>query len=113
MAEAYLDGRDWLARNDGDRNPLMFEMRAAAEILDAGLWLVVFLAARESFGDGAGIAALGRLRLARAQAMSGHCAAARKSYEDFRTVWKDADPDLPAYRETKAEYARLVKAGGN
>jgi hypothetical protein len=25
--EAYLDGRDWLARNDGDRNQLVFEMR--------------------------------------------------------------------------------------
>ena len=113
MAEAYLDGRDWLARNDGDRNQLMFEMRVAAEILDAGLSLVVFLVARESFGDRAGIAALARLQLARAQAMAGHTAAARKSYEDFLMLWKDADPDLPVYREAKAEYARLVKAGGN
>jgi 4-amino-4-deoxy-L-arabinose transferase-like glycosyltransferase len=56
--EAYLDGRDWLARNDGDRNHLVFEMRVAAGLLSVALSLVVFLAARESFGDWAAIFAL-------------------------------------------------------
>ncbi|MFZ0522323.1 MAG: glycosyltransferase family 39 protein [Candidatus Acidiferrales bacterium] len=56
--EAYLDGRDWLARNDGDRNQLVFQMRMAAGLLAVALSLVVFLAARESFGDWAGIFAL-------------------------------------------------------
>ena len=56
--EAYLDGRDWLARNDGDRNQLVFEMRVAAGLLSVALSLVIFLAARESFGDWAGIFAL-------------------------------------------------------
>ena len=56
--EAYLDGRDWLARNDGDRNQLVFEMRMAAGLLAGALSLVVFLAARESFGDWAAIFAL-------------------------------------------------------
>ncbi len=57
-AEAYLNGRDWLARNDGDRQHLVFEMRASAELLALGLCLVVFLAAREWFGDAAGLIAL-------------------------------------------------------
>src|ERR1700691_3443929 len=56
--EAYLDGRDWLARNDGDRNQLVFEMRATAGLLAVALSLGVFLAARESFGDWAAIFAL-------------------------------------------------------
>ena len=56
--EAYLDGRDWLARNDGDRNQLVFQMRMAAGLLAVALSLVVFLAARDSFGDWAGIFAL-------------------------------------------------------
>ena len=56
--EAYLDGRDWLARNDGDRNQLVFEMRVTAGLLTVALSLVIFLAARESFGDWAGIFAL-------------------------------------------------------
>jgi dolichyl-phosphate-mannose-protein mannosyltransferase len=57
-AEAYLNGRDWLARNDGDRNQLVFKMRASAELLALGLCLVVFLTAREWFGDAAGLVAL-------------------------------------------------------
>ena len=51
--------------------------------------------------------ALARLQLGRAQAMMGDKAAARKSYQDFLTLWKDADPDLPFYRQAKAEYAKL------
>ena len=56
--EAYLDGRDWLARNDGDRNQLVFEMRVTAGLLSVALSLVIFLAARGSFGDWAAIFAL-------------------------------------------------------
>ena len=53
------------------------------------------------------IGTLARLQLGRAQAMMGDKAAARKSYQDFLTLWKDADPDIPVYRQAKAEYARL------
>jgi pentatricopeptide repeat protein len=51
--------------------------------------------------------ALARLQLGRAQAMMGDKDAARKSYQDFLTLWKDADPDIPIYQQAKAEYARL------
>jgi eukaryotic-like serine/threonine-protein kinase len=51
--------------------------------------------------------ALARLQLGRAQAMMGDKTAARKSYRDFLTLWKDADPDIPILKEAKAEYARL------
>ena len=53
------------------------------------------------------IGALAHLQLGRAQAMMGDKAAARKSYQDFLTLWKDADPDIPIYQQAKAEYARL------
>jgi hypothetical protein len=33
--------------------------------------------------------------------------AARKSYQDFLRLWKDADPDIPTYKQAKAEYAKL------
>ena len=29
------------------------------------------------------------------------------AYKDFLTLWKDADPDIPIYRQAKAEYAKL------
>jgi eukaryotic-like serine/threonine-protein kinase len=32
---------------------------------------------------------------------------ARKAYEDFVALWKDADPDVPIYKAAKAEYASL------
>ncbi len=57
-SEAYLDGRDWLARNDGDRNQLVFQMRLAAGLLAIAFSLVVFFAARDFFGDWAGLASL-------------------------------------------------------
>jgi serine/threonine protein kinase/Flp pilus assembly protein TadD len=50
---------------------------------------------------------LAHLQLGRAQAMMGDKAAARKSYRDFLTLWKDADPDVPILKEAKAEYAKL------
>jgi len=34
-------------------------------------------------------------------------AEALAAYEDFLTLWKDADPDIPIYKQAKAEYAKL------
>jgi tetratricopeptide (TPR) repeat protein len=51
--------------------------------------------------------ALAHLQLGRAQVMMGDKAAARKSYQDFLTLWKNADPDIPIYKQAKAEYAHL------
>ena len=55
------------------------------------------------------IGALAHLQLGRAQAMMGDKQAARGSYQDFLTLWKDADPDIPIYGQAKAEYATLMK----
>ena len=60
--------------------------------------------------------ALAHLGVARANALQvkaspGANAPARvqalKAYEDFLSLWKDADPDVPVYMAAKAEYARL------
>lgn len=45
--------------------------------------------------------------LARAAAVAGDIPRARKAYQDFLALWKDADPDVPILREAKQEYARL------
>ena len=50
---------------------------------------------------------LAHLGLARAAALSGDTAAARKSYQDFFAVWKDADPDLQALVQARKEYEQL------
>ena len=53
------------------------------------------------------LGALARLGLARAYAMQSDNAKAKAAYQNFLTLWKDADPDIPILKEAKAEYARL------
>jgi predicted Zn-dependent protease len=50
---------------------------------------------------------LAHLGLARAYAMQGDAAKTKAWYQDFLTMWKDADPDIPIYKQAKAEYAKL------
>jgi len=51
--------------------------------------------------------ALARLGLARAYALQGDKARARATYQDFLTLWKDADFDVPILKQAKMEYAKL------
>src|SRR6266436_4071102 len=53
------------------------------------------------------IGALAHLQLGRAYAMQGDTANSRAAYQDFLTLWKDADPDIPIFKQAKAEYAKL------
>jgi eukaryotic-like serine/threonine-protein kinase len=53
------------------------------------------------------IGALAHLGLARAYVMHGDTAKARAAYQDFLTLWKDADPDIPILIAAKSEYAKL------
>jgi len=53
------------------------------------------------------IGALAHLQLGRAYVLQGDTAKARAAYQDFLTLWKDADPDIPVLKEAKAEYAKL------
>lgn len=40
-------------------------------------------------------------------AMQGDTAKAKAAYQDFLTLWKDADPDIPILITAKAVYAKL------
>jgi eukaryotic-like serine/threonine-protein kinase len=51
--------------------------------------------------------ALAPLGLARAYALQGDTMRARATYNDFFSLWKDADPDIPILKQAKAEYAKL------
>ena len=53
------------------------------------------------------IGALAHLRIGRAYAMQVDTAKAKAAYQDFLTLWKDADPDIPIFIAAKAEYAKL------
>jgi hypothetical protein len=51
--------------------------------------------------------ALAHLGLARSYALQGDTAKARAAYQDFLTLWKDADADIPIFKQAKSEYAKL------
>jgi len=53
------------------------------------------------------LAALARVGLARSYFQQGESAKARNTYQQFLTLWKDADPDIPILKQAKAEYAKL------
>ena len=53
------------------------------------------------------IGSLAHLELGRAYVLSGENLKARAAYQNFLTLWKDADPDIPIFVAAKAEYAKL------
>ncbi|HEV2490628.1 MAG TPA: protein kinase [Candidatus Acidoferrales bacterium] len=53
------------------------------------------------------IGALAHLQIARAYALAGERDKARTAYQDFLSLWKDADPDIPILKQAKTEYAKL------
>ncbi len=56
-------------------------------------------------GDAFGV--LAHLGMARAYALQGDKAKARKNYQDFLTLWSDADSEIPILKKAKLESAKL------
>ena len=53
------------------------------------------------------IGALAHLQLGRANVLSGDQGKARSAYQNFFTLWNDADSDIPILKQAKAEYSKL------
>ena len=53
------------------------------------------------------IGALTHLQLGRAYTLLGDNAKAKRAYERFLTLWKDADLDIPILKQAKVEFAKL------
>jgi tetratricopeptide (TPR) repeat protein len=87
----YLRGKAYLMAHDGAKAAVEFQ-----KVLD-----------HRGIDTVSPLYPLSRLGLGRALAMQGDAAKARIAYQDFFDMWKDADPDIPALRQAKAEYARL------
>jgi predicted Zn-dependent protease len=87
----YLRGEAYLMLNDGNA--------AAAEFQK-------YIDHRGVVGNNP-LGALARLGLARACVKQGDTAKARAAYQEFLTIWKDADPNIPIYQQAKAESAKL------
>ncbi len=90
---AYIRGLAYLSLGDGQSAAAQFQ-----KLID-----------NPGFSVRHVIGPLAWLQLGRAQKMMGDEAAARKSYETFLDLWKNADPDIPIYRQAKTEYSNLRK----
>jgi tetratricopeptide (TPR) repeat protein len=88
---AYVRGQAYLALGDGPR--------AATEFRK--------LTDRPGLVLNYPLGALAHLGLARASESSGDLQNSRQAYLDFLTLWKDADADIPIWKDAKAEYAKL------
>jgi len=87
----YFRGQAYLAEKNGDAAAAEFQ-----KILDhAGV------VGNEPIG------ALAHLGLGRAYSLSGNTVKAKTEYQDFLTLWKDGDPDIPLLTQARAEYAKL------
>jgi eukaryotic-like serine/threonine-protein kinase len=91
LGPAYVRGQAYLAAHQGQAAAAEFE-----KILDhPGLM-------RNQI-----IGALAHFQLGRAYVLSGDTAKAKAAYQDFLTLWKDADPSIPILKQAKVEYARV------
>jgi serine/threonine protein kinase/tetratricopeptide (TPR) repeat protein len=91
MYPIYIRGEAYLAAHQGSQAVAEFQ-----KILDhPGVVL------NEPIG------ALAHLGLARAYVLQADTAKARTAYQDFFTLWKDADPDIPIFIAAKSESTRL------
>jgi eukaryotic-like serine/threonine-protein kinase len=91
MYPAYIRGLSYLAQRNGPAATAEFQ-----KFLDHTGIVQNFL-----------LGSLAHLQLARAYVLSSDTAKAKTAYQDFLTLWKDADPDIPILKEAKAEYAKL------
>ena len=53
------------------------------------------------------IGAVAHLQLGRALALAGDKPKAKTAYQDFLTLWKHADPDIPILARAQSEYVKL------
>jgi eukaryotic-like serine/threonine-protein kinase len=88
---AYLRGEAYLATRQGAAAAKEFQ-----KILD-----------HPGLIENEPIGALAHLALGRAYVVSGNVAKATVEYQNFFSLWKDADRDIPILKEAKTEYAKL------
>ncbi len=91
MYPAYIRGLAYLTQKNGPAAAAEFQ-----KFLDHPGVIQNFL-----------LGSLAHLQLGRAYAISGNTQKAKAAYQDFLTLWKNADPGIPILTEAKAEYAKL------
>ncbi len=88
---AYLRGQAYLMANNGQAAAGEFQ-----KLLDHQGLVLNFV-----------IGALAHLQMGRAYVITGDTVKARSEYQEFLSLWKDADPQTPVFEQARSEYAKL------
>jgi len=128
QAQVALTGKDPVAAIDRLQVVVPFDYGQAGFAINGSCLYQVYLRGEADMAAGRGSAAaaefqkiidhsglvwncatgtLAHLQLGRAYAMAGDQAKAKTAYQDFLTLWKDADPDVPVLQQAKEEFAKL------
>jgi len=94
MISTYLKGLALLQQNDSNKAAAEFQM-----ILDNRNLCVLSV-----------IYPLSMLQLGRAKRLSDEITESKKAYQDFLSLWKDADSDIPILIKARQEYDELLKS---
>ena len=115
LCPTYLRGEAYLMLHDGNRAAAEFQKfidhRGLVVNFPWGALARLGLARAYALQAGLPVAAVYDRRkedgARRAPLQPDALAKARAAYQDFLTLWKDADPDVTILKEAKAEYAKL------
>jgi len=115
LCPAYVRGEAYLMLHDGNAAAAEFQKfidhRGLVANFPWGALARLGLARAYAMRAGLPVAAVYDRRREdgahRAPLQQGDTAKARAAYQDFLTLWKDADPDIPVLKQAKAEYARV------
>jgi eukaryotic-like serine/threonine-protein kinase len=91
MVPIYVRGMAYLKAGQGEQAAAQFKK----------------MLGHRGLGQNAPVMALAQLQLARAEGMSGDKPAARRAYQDFLSLWKQADSELPPLKQAQQEYQKL------
>jgi eukaryotic-like serine/threonine-protein kinase len=91
MLPVYVRGQAYLAAHQGTEAAAQFQM-----IVD-----------HPGIVGNTVIGSLAHLGLARSYSLQGDTAKSKVAYQNFLTVWKNADADVPVLKQAEAEYAQL------
>jgi len=109
LCPAYLRGEAYLMLHDGNRAAVEFQkfIDHRGLVVNFPWGALARLGLARAYAVEAGLSRHGENAGVKPPLQPAALAKARTAYQDFLTLWKDADPDIPILKEAKTEYAKL------
>ena len=105
----YVRGEAYLVADQGTEAATEFQkiLDHRGIVVSDPIGALAHLQLGRAFAVEAGLSRHGENRGVKPPLQPDALAKAKAAYQDFLTLWKDADPDIPILKQAKAEYAKL------